>query len=80
MAFGGGDLQYVRLQIMADQAAASSVEPRHFPGARRMPIGWTRGRDGSWESSGVDEKLWEVFCVECGDTDGPADQQSAAVQ
>jgi hypothetical protein len=78
MSFGGGSLEYVELEVMADRAAASK-EHRHFPGVRRMPTGWSKSDRGSWISSGVDPKLWEVFCAECGDTDGPAGSQSDVV-
>ena len=52
----------------------------HFPYARPLRLGWQHDATGKWNSPSEDHKLWEVFCAECGDTDGPADQQSQAVQ
>jgi hypothetical protein len=52
----------------------------HYPYARRARIGWRRNGDGAWASSAEDPKQWEVFCQQCGDTDGPAAEQPGAVQ
>jgi hypothetical protein len=42
-------------------------------------LGWADSADGwKWESE--DPRLWEVFCAECGDRDGPADIQEPAVR
>jgi hypothetical protein len=76
---GAGDMRYVELQVEGIMADAGR-EHHHFPGARRLLLGWQHATDGSWASTGVDPKRWEVHCAECGDTDGPAEQQSAAVQ
>lgn len=67
--------------LQAEEAAEEArYEYHHLPTVRPMPVGWTRAADGTWASSGVDDQLWEVFCAECGDFDGPADQQSPDVQ
>lgn len=66
-----------------DAAAATqagSGEHHHFPYARRLPLRWDQKPDGRWISAHGDEHRWEVFCAECGDTDGPAENQSAPVQ
>lgn len=63
-----------------ERAEREAQEYHHLPIARPMPTGWTRAADGGWTSAGVDAHLWEVFCAECGDTDGPADQQSPFIQ
>ena len=47
----------------------------HFPYARPMRTGWTRNNTGDWVASAEDPHQWEVFCEQCGDTDGPADSQ-----
>ncbi len=49
----------------------------HYPYARHVRLGWGRNSAGVWESSSEDPRLWEVFCAQCGDTDGPADIQPA---
>jgi hypothetical protein len=59
---------------------ANAPPHRHFPGARRMRTGWQRASDGSWQSTSLDDKRWEVFCAECGDTDGPIEEQTPPVQ
>lgn len=80
MVFGGGNLEGVELEVMSALSDAGSKPHRHHPGARRMPIEWARSATGEWVAGDIDATRWEVFCEECGDTDGPADQQSPAVQ
>jgi hypothetical protein len=55
----------------AEQAPFSG----HYPYARPLRTGWTRNASGHWEASAEDPHQWEVFCEQCGDTDGPADDQ-----
>jgi len=57
-----------------------SDEHRHFPYARPLLMGWQQDQGGAWVSHQEDERRWEVFCRECGDTDGPAHAQNEAVQ
>jgi hypothetical protein len=78
----GGDFNKAFRDAALDSTAPASDqrEHRHFPGARRQLTGWNEDGSGKWSASGVDEHHWEVFCAECGDTDGPAELQSSAVQ
>ena len=57
-----------------------SGDGHHFPYARRVRLHWSQLPNGTWSFDGEDDHLWEVFCAECGDTDGPADLQSEGVQ
>jgi hypothetical protein len=72
--------------LSATEAAAAAVagdgsdEHRHFPYARRLLSGWHRDQNGKWVPGQEDARLWEVFCRECGDTDGPAETQTEPVQ
>ncbi len=80
----GGDFAFgVRYGAVPATAAVdeeSSHEHRYFPYARRLRIGWRTDADGCWISDLEDERLWEVFCAECGDTDGPADNQTEPIR
>jgi hypothetical protein len=38
---------------------------------RQVRTGWYHDAAGGWAYEGVDDHLWEVFCQQCGDTDGP---------
>jgi hypothetical protein len=80
----GGDFAFgIRsgaLDATAAGAGDDSDEHRHFPYARHVVLGWHRGQDGTWVAGPEDERRWEVFCRECGDTDGPVEAQSEAVQ
>lgn len=80
---GGGDFAFgVRLGALDATADLADVSPEHhhFPYARRLRLGWRHDADGRWISDQEDERWWEVFCAECGDTDGPAENQAAPVQ
>jgi hypothetical protein len=68
------------LDAMAAVAGEGSDQHRHFPYARRLLLGWHQDQNGKWVSAKEDERRWEVFCRECGDTDGPAETQTEAVQ
>ncbi len=68
------------LDAVAAVAGDGSDQHRHFPYARRLLLGWHQDEDGKWASAREDERRWEVFCRECGDTDGPAEKQTEAVQ
>jgi hypothetical protein len=59
---------------------AEGGDPHHYPYARHVRTGWKQDADGAWSHEGEDAHLWEVFCAECGDTDGPAQLQSPEVQ
>jgi hypothetical protein len=80
----GGDFPFgIRdgaLDAMEAVAGDGSDEHRHFPYARRLLLGWHQEQDGKWVAGEEDARLWEVFCRECGDTDGPAETQTEAVQ
>ena len=47
----------------------------HYPYARPLRTGWTRTATGDWVAFAEDPHQWEVYCQQCGDTDGPADDQ-----
>ena len=83
MGIGGDFASGVRSGALDAGAAAAgqgSDEHRHFPDARRLVLGWHRDQGGKWVEGAEDERRWEVFCRECGDTDGPAEAQSETVQ
>lgn len=66
--------------MAADTAASGTSGHGHYPYARPVRHGWRRDAGGHWAYDTVDEHRWEVFCAECGDTDGPAADQAPAVQ
>jgi hypothetical protein len=78
----GGDFAFGIRYGALDAAATGdgSDVHRHFPYARHLLLGWRPDQQGVWVSRQEDEHRWEVFCRECGDTDGPAEAQSEAVQ
>ena len=51
-----------------------------FPTPAVSSCGWHQDQNGTWVAGQEDERRWEVFCRECGDTDGPAETQTEAVQ
>jgi hypothetical protein len=67
-------------QATGPDAAASGPDRGHYPYARQVGTGWYQDAAGKWAHDGVDEHLWEVFCQQCGDTDGPTENQEPAVQ
>lgn len=78
--YGTGGFEHLwHQQETGDQGAAPSGY-HHLPVVRPERIRWTRGQDGRWSASGEDEHMWEVVCVECGDTDGPAECQPLPAQ
>jgi len=81
---GGGDFSLgIRVGALDAKAAlddAASHDHHHFPYARRLRLGWRHDAEGRWISDREDERLWEVFCAECGDTDGPAENQTEPIQ
>jgi hypothetical protein len=52
----------------------------HYPYARQVRTGWHHDAAGAWAHDGVDDHLWEVFCQQCGDTDGPVEDQNPVVR
>ena len=64
----------------ADAASESGPDPQHYPYARKVRTGWHHDAAGKWAHDGVDDHLWEVFCQQCGDTDGPAENQEPPVR
>lgn len=80
-AGGGGGLDVALTGLWAaDPEPSRTGEHRHFPYARRVRHGWARAVDGHWTWAAEDPRLWEVFCAQCGDADGPAEGQSPEVQ
>jgi hypothetical protein len=51
----------------------------HVARVRPMKTNW-RFESGEWKSESTDPKYWEIVCVPCHDSDGPAEQQSKAVR
>jgi hypothetical protein len=91
VAGGSGGLgPYVDLELKMVEARAkesmqfdpgvSGPDRGHYPCARQVRTGWYRDAAGGWAYEGVDDHLWEVFCPQCGDTDGPAENQEPAVR
>jgi hypothetical protein len=84
MVIGGGDfafgIRYGALDATAADASAESGGHHHFPYARRLALAWRQDADGHWTSDREDDRLWEVFCADCGDTDGPAEHQTEPIQ
>jgi hypothetical protein len=62
-------------QAMGQDAAGAGPDRGHYPYARQVRTGWHQDAAGKWAHEGVDEHMWEVFCQQCGDTDGPAEYQ-----
>lgn len=59
------------------------MQGRHASPTEVRQVGrdWYQSSEGEWFAGGLAEPpVWEVFCVECGDTDGPSDIQPEAVQ
>ena len=54
--------------------------PRHYPVTRPGPDRSRTDGAGNVGYDSEDLQFWEVVCVPCGDTDGPAIRQSAEVQ
>jgi hypothetical protein len=71
----GGDFSFGFRQGARETAGAERDGHHHFPHARRLRVGWRVEDDGHWTYDREDEHLWEVLCAECGDTDGPSDNQ-----
>jgi len=84
MVMGSGEpgLRFVEAlakEAMESDAAASGPDRGHYPYVRQVRTGWHRDAGGAWAYDGVDGHLWEVFCEQCGDADGPAENQDSAV-
>jgi hypothetical protein len=64
--------------------AADSEESQpgggHRPHVRTARSSWRQDASGQWESDAEEAHLWEVFCQQCGDTDGPVDIQPEAAR
>jgi len=52
----------------------------HQPYVRHVHTDWHRDEYGQWVSETWDESRWEVICAECGDNEGPSEDQSPAIQ
>jgi hypothetical protein len=88
MVAGGGDF-VLGAEFMAidgqvkramGSADAAGPDPGHYPYARQVRTGWRQDVPGAWAYDALDDHLWEVFCEQCGDTDGPAETQKPAVR
>jgi len=83
--FNLNDARYMALEgevkaAMGAGRASSGTDHRHYPYARQVRLSWNQDTAGKWAYQGVDERLWEVFCEQCGDTDGPAEYQEPAIR
>jgi hypothetical protein len=52
----------------------------HRPYVRHVHTDWRRDNYGRWVSETWDQSKWEVICTECGDDEGPAEDQSPVIQ
>jgi hypothetical protein len=83
VAIGGDfafEIRYGALEATAALDEAESHEHDHFPYARRLHLGWRQNADALWVSDKDDERRWEVISAECGDTDGPAENQTEQIR
>jgi hypothetical protein len=55
-------------------------EAVHRPYVRHVHTEWRRDEHGQWVSAVWDESKWEVVCLQCGDNEGPSEDQDPAVQ
>lgn len=78
--FGPGGAEQFWRQQEEEREADAPFHYHHLPIARPMRVGWARRPDGKWAHAGEDDRFWEVFCAECGDSDGPAEQQPPELQ
>ncbi len=65
---------------MRTVAAPLRLDRQHYPYARRVRHGWHKDAAGAWAYDSLDDQLWEVFCQQCGDTNGPAEDQQQPVR
>ena len=83
MALGAGDfafgIRYGALDATAAAAKADSDGHHRFPYAPSPPRLASGGR-WTLDLRREDEQFWEAFCAQCGDTDGPAENQTEPVQ
>jgi hypothetical protein len=63
-----------------DHDSDEGLREGHYPYARHVRSGWQQDSSGKWVPTREDPNLWEVFCAQCGDVDGPAENQSEAVR
>jgi hypothetical protein len=54
-------------------------DTQHYPFERPLHLGWHRDGEGNWAWDSTDDWQWEVICEQCGDTGGPAEEQSETV-
>ena len=54
-----------------------SDDPTHLhrPYVRHVHTDWRRDEHGQWASDTWDESKWELICAECGDNEGPSEDQ-----
>jgi hypothetical protein len=57
------------------KAESDDPDPHHYPYPRKVRHGWLRDTEGHWAYQSEDPHNWEVFCVQCGDADGPSEVQ-----
>jgi hypothetical protein len=81
---GGADFAFgIRSGAVEGTGAAAGANDQghhHFPYARRLRLEWRHGAERRWSGASEDDRLWEVLCAECGDTDGPAERQAETVR
>ncbi len=87
MVDGGGFSLNPRLEALEAKVTAemgpddsSGADHHHYPYARQVRVGWHRDAAGKWAYTSVDDHLWEVVCQQCGDTDGPVENQAPEVR
>jgi hypothetical protein len=89
MAFGaGGNLDpgstlgeaVSRARFVRRTPVGHGSGARHHPDARRLRLDWRRDDARGWVSDREDERLWEVSCPQCGDTDGPQEYRPPTVR
>jgi hypothetical protein len=88
MTFGGGvdlgadfaPIEGLVKDAMRSPHPVSGSDPQHYPYARQVRLSWYQDGSGKWAYDGLDDHQWEVFCQQCGDTDGPAENQEPPVR
>ena len=52
----------------------------HYAVCRPVRLSWFENDHGEWHWLHTDDGLWEVICAQCGDRDGPPEQQEAEIR
>jgi len=64
----------------ADPGDENDPEHQHYPYVRHVRVALHRDGYGQWMSESWENSQWEVICAECGDTEGPLDEQTVEVR